>query len=58
MANAAKGRKQKSVPKKTDKKESERFVATARELAADESPEAFERTFEKLVPAKHPPEDR
>jgi len=41
-----------------DKKESERFIATARELASDESPEAFERTFEKLVHAKRRPEGR
>lgn len=45
---------QKRKPKKTDKKQSERFKATARELGADESPENFERVFSKLVPPKKP----
>ena len=44
--------KQKRRPEKTDKKESERFKETARALGADESPENFERVFEKLVPPK------
>jgi len=51
MANIAKGKKQKR-PTKTDKRQSERFKETARKLGADESPERFEATFRKLVPAK------
>jgi hypothetical protein len=50
MANTA-GKKQKR-PTKTDKRQSERFIATARKLEADESSASFERTFGKLVPAK------
>ena len=50
MANTA-GKKQKR-PTKTDKKQSERFKQTARELGADESGATFERTFAKLVPQR------
>ena len=35
-----------------DKKQTERFVKKARELEADESDEAFERAFKKVVPPK------
>jgi len=31
-----------------------RFMDTARKLGADESGEAFERAFGKIVPPKHP----
>jgi hypothetical protein len=46
------GEKQKRTPKTTDKKEYERFVETARKLGCDESEEAFERAFEKIIPPK------
>jgi hypothetical protein len=40
-----------------DKDQRRRFEEMAREVGADESGEAFERAFEKVVPAKHrPPE--
>jgi hypothetical protein len=35
-----------------DKQQSKRFIEAARELGADESPEAFERVFAKIVPPK------
>jgi hypothetical protein len=46
------GVKQKQVPKTKDKREYERFVETARKLGCDESEEAFERAFEKIVSPK------
>ena len=46
------GEKQKRTPKTTDKREYERFVETARKLGCDESVEAFDRSFRKIVPAK------
>jgi hypothetical protein len=46
------GEKQKRTPKTKDKREYERFVETARKLGCDESEEAFEREFEKIVPPK------
>jgi hypothetical protein len=49
------GEKQKHKPKITDKQQYERFVATARKLRVDESEEAFDRAFRKIVPAKKPP---
>jgi hypothetical protein len=36
-----------------DKAQSERFIEKARELEVDESGEAFERGFKKIVPEKH-----
>ena len=36
----------------TDEEQYRRFVAKARELGCDESPEAFDRAFKKVVPAK------
>jgi hypothetical protein len=47
------GEKQKRTPKTTDKREYERFVETARKLGCDESEEAFDRAFRKIVPAKN-----
>ena len=44
------GEKQKRTPKTKDKRQYERFVETARELGCDESEEAFEREFVKIVP--------
>jgi hypothetical protein len=52
MAKAAGPPKSKQKPKLTDKEQSERFIATARELAVDESGKAFELAFTKIVPAK------
>jgi hypothetical protein len=43
------GEKQKRAPKTTDKREYERFVETARQLGCDESEEAFEQAFKKIV---------
>jgi hypothetical protein len=48
------GEKQKRTPKTTDKREYERFVETARKLGCDESEEAFQRAFSKIVPARRP----
>lgn len=42
----------KSKRKPDDKEQSERFVEKARELEADESSEAFERVFKKVVRPK------
>lgn len=49
------GQKQKKRPKLTDKRQSERFKETAREVGADQSVEAFDAMFRKIVPAKKPP---
>jgi hypothetical protein len=46
------GEKQKRKPKLTDKRQYERFVETARELGCDESEEAFDQAFRKIVPPK------
>jgi len=46
------GEKQKRRPKIKDKKQSERFKETARQLGADESSDAFERALSKLAPPK------
>jgi hypothetical protein len=46
------GEKQKRTPKTKDKRQYERFVETARELACDESEVAFARAFEKIVPPR------
>jgi hypothetical protein len=51
---ATKGTKPKRVPK-SDSKQFERFVQTARKLGANESMEDFEVKFKKIVPAKRPP---
>jgi hypothetical protein len=40
--------------KPSDKEQYERFRQAARELGTDESEEAFERAFRKVVPAKKP----
>jgi hypothetical protein len=48
----------KPVPPPDDPEESQRFIDTAREVEADESPEAFDRAFDKVtkkvVPPKRP----
>jgi hypothetical protein len=49
------GEKQRRKPKITDKRQSERFKETARQLGAEESTEAFERTLSQLAPPKRRP---
>jgi hypothetical protein len=39
-------------PKATDKQQSERFLATARKLGANQSMEEFESAFRKIAPSK------
>lgn len=39
-------------PTKGEKPQRERFIDAAKEAEADESPQAFERVFRKIVPAK------
>jgi hypothetical protein len=34
-----------------DPEQSRRFIDTAREVEADEDPEAFDRAFEKVIPS-------
>jgi hypothetical protein len=46
------GEKQKRTPKISDKRQFERFAAAARKLGIDESEEAFDRAFTKIVPPK------
>jgi hypothetical protein len=45
----------KTPPKSADAIQSARFIKTARQLEADESPEAFERALKRIAPAKKPP---
>jgi hypothetical protein len=52
------GEKQKRKPKITDKQQYEGFVETARKLGCDESEEAFDRAFRKIVPATKPSKQR
>lgn len=42
----------KSAPKKSDTAQSDRFIATAKKIGADESPTAFDRAFGKVAKAK------
>jgi hypothetical protein len=42
-------------PKSDDEEQSKRFIETAKKLEADESPEAFERAFKKIVPPQKLP---
>jgi hypothetical protein len=39
---------------KADKEQARRFAEAARKIGADESGEAFERAFKRIVPAKRP----
>jgi hypothetical protein len=39
----------KAKPPPDDPEQSKRFIKAAREIGADESPEAFERVFEKVA---------
>lgn len=43
--------------KRDQKAESQRFIDAAREIGADETGEAFERAFGKIVPPKLPTPD-
>jgi hypothetical protein len=54
MARADTKLKQKN--KLTQKEQSERFKKTARELGCDESEDALERAFEKIVPPRQTPQ--
>ena len=49
MAKAA-GKPPKPKPPKDDRPQAERFIETARKLGADETGEAFENAFSKIVP--------
>ena len=40
--------------KPDDEAQKKRFIEKARELGADESKEAFEKAFKKIVPPKKP----
>lgn len=42
----------KRKPKPDDEAQKQRFIEKARELGTDESEEAFERAFKKIVPPK------
>jgi hypothetical protein len=46
------GEKQKRRPKFKDKKQSERFKETAREIGADQTTDLFERTLLVLAPSR------
>jgi hypothetical protein len=50
----AKAEKPKAKERPSKKTQYGRFVETARQLGADESEEAFERAFRKIVPSKRP----
>lgn len=52
MAQRPKASPKRKSRKDTDKEQSERFMATARALGADESHERFEAAFAKIVPPK------
>lgn len=43
-------------PKEDEKSQKERFIEQARKSEADESGEAFERAFRRVVPPKTEPE--
>jgi hypothetical protein len=46
------GEKQKRRPKLKDKKQSERFKETAREIGADKSSDAFDRIVKEMARTK------
>jgi hypothetical protein len=48
-------RKPAHKPKHADSAEYQRFVDTAREVGADESPEAFDRAFKRVTEKPSPP---
>lgn len=51
-------KKSTSKTKLTDAERHERFVAMAREVGVDESPEAFDRAFKRVVQSVTPAESR
>lgn len=51
MAQRQKAKPKRKSPKSTDKTQSERFIETARKIAADESGKEFERVFKKIISA-------
>jgi hypothetical protein len=48
------GEKQKRRPKIKDKRQSERFKETARQLGADKSGDAFDRIIEQMARPRSP----
>jgi tRNA U34 2-thiouridine synthase MnmA/TrmU len=52
MAQRPKVRRKQKKPKDTDKRQSERFKQTARELGADMSMADFEKTFQRIAKKK------
>lgn len=48
------GEKQKRKPKISDKKQSERFKETAREVGADEASDSFDRVLGELAKRSKP----
>ena len=52
---SAADRSSKAKPKLTDAERHARFVETAREIGVDESPEAFDRAFDRVVKSKDRP---
>lgn len=52
MAKGKAKAKAKPKPKFTDKAESERFIEAARKLGIEETGDAFEKAFHKIVPTK------
>ena len=53
-----KKRKQKAKPKQSDKKQSERFIETAREVEADESGGRFKSVIKKILQTKFMTKDK
>ena len=51
------GEKQRRKPKISDKKQSERFKETAREVGADESSDAFDRIVKEMARTKREGDD-
>ena len=51
----AKAEKPKAKPKPSKKTQYGRFVETARKLGCDESEEAFEDAFKKIIPPRRRP---
>lgn len=52
MTQGPKKRKPKEKPNLSSKKQSERFIQTAREVEADETGKVLEKVFAKIVPTK------
>ena len=51
-------KKRKATPKLTDKKQSERFIETARKLGVDESGEGFEEAISRVLPKQRLPQTK